>query len=87
MKISEEKRKKISEHILSVLYDKFPDSLFTSQIAREIARDEEFTKDLLAELKTKDLVISIEKNPDGLKYLRRTRWRLSNQARKVLVKH
>ena len=55
MKISEEKREKISEQILLVLYSKNPVPLFTSNIAKEIARDEEFVKSLLFDLKKKNL--------------------------------
>ena len=80
MKLSQEKRDKISEHILSHLYHNFPKPLFTAEIAREIARDEEFVKALMLELKNKNLVVSIKKNPKGVFYTRRIRWRLSNQA-------
>ena len=34
----------------------------------------------LVELKEKKLVIEINKNPTGLPYLKRQRWRLSNEA-------
>jgi len=80
MKISEKKREKISEQILSLLYSSNPKSLFTSHIALEIARDEEFTKKILLELKKKRLVIEISKNPKGQKYLKRKRWVLSDEA-------
>lgn len=81
--ISKVKKDKISEHILSILVDKFPKPLFTSQIAQEIARDEEFTKFLLKELNEQKLIVPINKNPQGVEYIRRTRWRLSNQAHKA----
>lgn len=87
MRLSQKKREKISEHILSVLFDNYPKSLFTSEIAREIARDEEFTKSLLKDLKIKSLVISITKNSKGNIYLRRIRWRLSNKAQVAYSKH
>ncbi len=79
-KLSEKKKQRISEQILSVLFDKFPNPLFTSQIANEIIRDHEFTKSLLEELKNKNLIISIHKNSLGDNYLKRTRWRLSNKT-------
>ena len=84
-KLSETKKEKISEHILSILLDNFPKPMFTSYIAREIARDEEFTKDLLQILHKKELVVPITKNPTGLDYLRRTRWRLSNKAHSIYI--
>lgn len=80
MKLSQEKRDKISEQILSFLYHNFPKAYFTAEISRDIARDEEFTKALMFILKDKNLVISIKKNQKGIFYSRRIRWRLSNQA-------
>lgn len=78
MKISNKKREKISEQILSYLYSINPKSIFTSQIAEEVARDEEFIKNLLLNLKKRNLIIEIKKNPKGTLYLRRSRWRLSD---------
>ena len=56
-RISNQKKDKISEHILSTLLDVYPQALFTSEISKELARDEEFVKKLLLVLKTKNLVI------------------------------
>jgi len=83
MKISKKKKEKISEQILALLYSINPKSIFTFHIAQEIARDEEFIKKLLLVLKTKKLVIEIKKNPKGIDYLKRSRWRLSDAAYKV----
>jgi len=80
MRLSQEKKDKIAEQILSFLYHIFPQSKFTAEIAREIARDEEFIKALMFELKNKGLVVAIKKNPKGIFYSRRIRWRLSNKA-------
>ena len=87
MKISGKKREKISEQILMLLYSVSPKFLFTSQVAEEIARDEEFVKDLLLELKKKNLVIEIKKNPKGVSYVRRTRWKLSDKVYQVYKNH
>lgn len=87
MKISHKKVEKISEQILSLLYSITPKSSFTSHIAREIARDEEFVKKLLLNLKNKKLVIEIKKNPKGVSYLRRSRWKLSDAAYQVYKNH
>ncbi|MAH03827.1 hypothetical protein CMI39_03515 [Candidatus Pacearchaeota archaeon] len=78
MKISKIKREKISEQILAFLYLETPKSFFTSEISKEIARDEEFIKGLLIELRNKKLIIEIKKNPKGISYKRRSRWKLSN---------
>jgi len=80
MEISKEKREKISEQILVLLYSVSPKLLFTYKIAQEIARDEEYTKKLLQELRKKGLVVVVKKNPKGIPYLKRLRWRLSDKA-------
>lgn len=80
MKISKEKRDKISEQILAFLYFNTLKPLFTSYIAKEMARDEEFIKKLLLELKKQQLVVEIKKNSKGKVYLRRSRWKLSDAA-------
>lgn len=84
--ISNQKKDKIAEQILYYLFSVSPETKFTSDIAKEIARDEEFTKSLLIELKQKNLVVEINKNSLGLQYIRRQRWRLSNEAFKVYSK-
>jgi len=80
MKISKEKREKILEQILSYLFITSPQSKFTSNIAKEIARDEEFIKNLLLDLKHRKLVQEIRKNPQGADYKRRSRWNLTDRA-------
>ncbi|MBI2003976.1 hypothetical protein HYS72_00750 [Candidatus Pacearchaeota archaeon] len=64
MEISEKNKQKISEQILAHLF----------------ARDEEFVKQLLINLKEKGLVIDINKNSKGTPYLKRIRWKLSDKA-------
>lgn len=83
MKISDKKKEKISEQILAHLFSINPRPVFTVQIAREIARDEEFIKKILIDLKRKGLVAEIKKNPKGTPYLKRTRWKLSDKAYEV----
>jgi hypothetical protein len=80
MYISKEKSERISEQILAQLYLTNPKPLFTFHIAKEIARDEEFVKRLLKELKKKELVLEITKNPEGKEYIKRSRWKLSERA-------
>ena len=87
MKISEKKREKISEQILAFLYSVSPKLLFTSYVAQEIARDEEFTKKLLLELKKKNFVIEVTKNPKGVPYLKRSRWKISDVAYQAYKKY
>jgi len=83
MKISKEKRDKISEQTLFFLFTNHLKPFFTSEISRELARDEEFTKKLLLDLTKKKLLIKITKNSSGLDYSRRLRWRLSDKAFKI----
>ncbi|MDD5012120.1 MAG: hypothetical protein PHQ66_00530 [Candidatus Nanoarchaeia archaeon] len=87
MKISRQKREKIYEQILAYLYSISPKALFTLNIAVEIARDEEFVKTLLLELKKKELVVEIKKNPAGFPYLKRSRWKLTDSAYQAYKKH
>lgn len=87
MKISNEKIEKISEQILFLLYSISPKSLFTSYIAKEIARDEEFVKKILLRLKQKKLILEIKKNPKGFDYIRRSRWKLTDSTYEIYKKH
>ena len=79
-KISQKKKDKIAEQILHYLFTLSPDSVYTNKIADETARDEEFTKSLLQDLKEKNLVVEINKNPRGILYTKRQRWRLSDKT-------
>jgi predicted ester cyclase len=69
------------------LFRQFPKSLFTAQIAREIARDEEFVKKLLFNLRKKGFVAAIRKNSKGIPFSRRIRWRISNKAYQAYKQH
>lgn len=80
MKLSVEKKEKISEQIVAFLYSIVPKAEYTSNIAKEIARDEEFVRVLLDDLKKKGLVVEIKKNPMGETYSRRIRWKISDRA-------
>lgn len=85
--ISKEKKDKISEQILHYLFSNSPEAKFTSEIAKEIARDEEFIKSLLSELSQKKLVVEVNKNKLGIDYIRRQRWILSPEAFTIYSKH
>jgi len=80
MKISKEKKEKISEQILALLFTESPKLLFTAWIAKELARDEEFIKKILLDLKKKGLLVEIKKNSSGVVYLRRSRWKLTDSV-------
>ena len=80
MKLSQDKKNKINEQILSFLFHSFPKEPFTAEVAREIVRDEEFTKRLLFELQNKNLVVPIRKNKKGESFTRRLKLRLSTQV-------
>ena len=87
MKISKEKRDKISEQILNYLFTLNFKPAFTSAIAKEIARDEEFTKNILKDLLKKGLVSEIKKNKEGISYLKRSRWIISKSAYIIYKKY
>jgi hypothetical protein len=80
-RISEQKVKKICEHALEFLYLNYPASFFTSQVASELARDEEFMKVILERLESKQLVRRVTKNPNGEEYLERVKWAISPAAK------
>ena len=84
--ISKVKKDKIAEQILHYLFTISPESKFTSEISSEIARDEEFIKSMLKEMQQKKLVVPINKNNKGKDYIKRTRWRLSNDVFDVYSK-
>jgi len=86
-RISVEKLNKIKEQILFFLYSQFPKQPFTSDIARELARDEEFIKKIMLELHKDSLVIKVEKNTEGIKYVRRLRWRISNKVHQAYAEN
>jgi predicted transcriptional regulator len=85
-KISTEKQQKIAEQTLFYLYSIFPKQIFTSDVARELARDEEFMKKILDNLEQKELIVKITKNPKGKTYSKRSRWRISNKAYEIYNK-
>lgn len=87
MRISDQKKEKICEQILYYLFIENPKPIFTSHIAFEVVRDEEYVKKLLLELKKKKLVIEVKKNKDGIDYVLRSRWKLSNSAYDFYKKH
>ena len=78
--ISFKTKERISEQILAHLFSKSPEPKFTSHIARDLARDEEFIKSLLIELEKRKFVVRVVKNSQGADFLKRQRWRLSNAA-------
>jgi len=84
--ISNSKKERIQEQILYYLFSLSPEATFTNAIAKEIARDEEFTKTLLKDLKNKGLVIQVTKSPSGQTYLKRQRWLLSDQTFQAYTK-
>lgn len=80
MNISNQKKEKIFEQILAHLYSITPKPAFTAHIAKEIARDEEFVKKLLLELKGRGLLVEIKKNLEGKEYKKRSRWKLGEKT-------
>lgn len=82
-RVSQSNQEKIKEAILSCLYHSSPKAMFGAEIAREIIRDEEFVKRLLLDLEKRWLVVSVKKNSKGTDYIKRARWRLTNQAFKA----
>ena len=85
-KISKEKKQKIQEQVLFFLFQQFPRQVFTSDVAKEMARDEEFIKVILLDMLKSELVVKIDKNSDGAQYKKRLRWRISSKAYELYKK-
>ena len=83
MRLSKNKKDKIAEQIILFLYNSFPKQPFTAEIAREIARDEEFVKKILFDLKEKNILLSLRKNKKGEPFSRRIRWSLTNKVYEI----
>ncbi len=75
-RISDKKIERIKEGILSYLYDNPAKPIFTSQIAEEMIRDEEFILRLLKELHASKLIKKISTNSRGKQFLSRRKWTL-----------
>ncbi|MBT6995569.1 hypothetical protein HN865_05335 [Candidatus Woesearchaeota archaeon] len=75
-RISEKKIQRIKEEVLSHLYNNPARPLFTSQIAYEMIRDEEFILRLLNELHESKLIKKISSNSNGKQFLSRRKWTL-----------
>ncbi len=75
-RISKIKEEKIQESILGILFQESPNAIFTYDVAKELARDEEYTKKLLESMESKKLITGIRKNPRGIEYSRRIRWQM-----------
>ena len=61
-KVSEEKREKLKEEVLRIIYEGYPSFLYTYQIAEHLIRDDEFILKLLKDLKEKNLLICLEES-------------------------
>ena len=80
MRLSKNKKDRITEQILAFLYHSFPKQQFTATISQDIARDEEFVKSLLFDLRSKGLVVPIRKNSKGVAFTRRIKWTLTKRV-------
>ncbi len=58
--ISREKKDKLKEEILRIIYENYPRFLYTYQVAESLIRDDEFVLSLLKELKNNGLLTCIE---------------------------
>ena len=64
----------LKDDIISILYESQLKPLLTKEIALELRRDKEFTKNLLKELKQQGILVEIKKNNKGKDYIKRSRW-------------
>ena len=63
--ISNEKRERIKEELLRIIYENYPNFLYTYQIADLLIRDDEFVLNLLKQLKDKNLIFCLEESSGG----------------------
>lgn len=63
--ISYQKKEKLKEEILRIIYESYPKFYYTYQIADHLIRDDEFVLNLLKELKEKALVVCLEESSGG----------------------
>ncbi|MBS3134306.1 hypothetical protein J4214_03675 [Candidatus Woesearchaeota archaeon] len=76
VRLSEKTRLALKADISSILYENPLKAMFTKEIAFELRRDKEFTKQLLIEMEKNGLVERIVKNMKGKKYEKRVKWRI-----------
>lgn len=79
-RISQKKVEKIKEGILSVLFEAGMRGMFTKQISDEIARNDEFTLQLLLDMEKQKIVKQIRKTKKGTEFIRRKQWTLTDKA-------
>ncbi len=79
-KISDKKVQRIKEEVLLLLYNNPAKPLFTSQIADEMIRDEEFILRLLKELNKEGFIDEIKRNSNGKNFLSRRKWTLKSNV-------
>jgi len=82
VKLSSKTLNLLKDDIISILYEDSLKPLLTIEIARELRRDKEFTKELLNKLKEQEILIEIKKNNKGKDYIKRSRWTINPEVLK-----
>jgi hypothetical protein len=59
-KLSKDKKEKLKEEVIRIIYENYPHFLYTYQIAESLIRDDEFVLSLLKELKENNLITCLE---------------------------
>ena len=80
VKLSSKTLNLLKDDIISILYEDSLKPLLTIEIARELRRDKEFTKELLNKLKEQEILIEIKKNNKGKDYIKRSRWAIKKEV-------
>lgn len=79
-RISDTKKEKIKNEILSYLFENSPRSYYTYEISEELARDDEFVLKLLLDLEKKKLVKRLKKSTKGHNLTKKKSWTITNEA-------
>jgi len=80
VRLSDKTTTLLKNDILAILYESSLKPMYTSHIATELRRDNEFVLKLLLELKKEKLVREIKKGKRG-DYLARKKWIIPPEAR------
>ena len=80
VRLSDKTRTLLKNDILAILYESSLKPMYTSHIATELRRDNEFVLKLLLELKKEKLVKEVKKGRSG-DYLARKKWIIPSDVR------
>jgi hypothetical protein len=79
-RVSQKSFQKVAEQALGILFERYPESLSTNAIAKELGRDNEFAKKVMDFLHEKRYVALSRVSKSGKAFSTRKCWRLSTET-------